>query len=178
MKKPITFKTAFVIVIMLHVLGFFGFTQLSSLRAKLSRLEWRKDILSKNYNPDEWPATSNKEKQITKHIKATSQATSQKTETKLLPTTASVFPKKSQSLPPGTNNVPVTTVPLTRLSSKATQKKPSTSKVVRTETRTFSKGKGYEEIVIDMQTIRTYFENTITLPQPTSKRQITIVPIY
>ena len=59
--KSITFKTAFVIVLGLHVFGFFAITQISSYRANLARDKKRSELLTRAIqNPtmtsNQWPS--------------------------------------------------------------------------------------------------------------------------
>jgi hypothetical protein len=92
-KKAITFKTAFVVVIGLHLVGAFAFIQISSMRAKLARLDWKEKLEQRYQNKlqtkIEWPVA--KTKVVTKPTPTIAQ-----TSVNTLPKKATVVEKKKE----------------------------------------------------------------------------------
>ena len=64
--KPISFKTAFWIVVGLHVVAYVGMIQLSSIRYKISKAKWNEQMAKRNDMPsgDLWPEPNLQKKKV------------------------------------------------------------------------------------------------------------------
>lgn len=175
MSRPITFKTAFIIVICLHGLAFLALTHFSSLKSQLSKLAWQEKktkLLNKpTDSSNEWPRPQENIKLVTKA--SPTPILSQKTKPKVI-----------------TENKPFTPAPvivktILPKSVPPTPKKETAMKFIESKMRETSSPKIVSSIQvtrigndIQTETVERRVIRTSFVDSSSRTREITIVPVY
>jgi len=152
MKKSISFKVALVIVICLHAVGAIALVQLSSIRAKLARIDWNEQ-LEKRYSDN----------------KSTSNDWPQKGHAPKVVITA--VPKPPQKYINKPRSAPSTTV--SSVSKKPNETK---TKTIYSNTSEYRNGKLTNYTIHSRQVLGT--DKRITIKSSSTSKSIQVIPIY
>jgi hypothetical protein len=159
--KAISFKTAFAIVLLLHVLGFFAAVQLSSIRSKLARIEWKERLEKRDElksRDDIWP-TAGKAHTVT-------------------PVTA-IAPKRTTE--PSTVAKPSPT-PRKRVAVTVPQKTPIRPTSHTTPNTIYSSTTEYKNGKVTSRTIQSQrivgIDTPFTIRSSRTSRSIQVIPVY
>jgi len=160
--KAISFKTAFVIVILLHALGFFAVVQISSIRSKLARIEWRERLEKRKElksREDIWP-TANKARTVTPVSVAVPKRTAETTITvKPTPT-----PQKRIAAATVPQKPPIRSVP------------PPAPNTIYSSTTEYKNGKVTSRTIQSQRIVG--IDTPFTIRSSRTSRSIQVIPVY